>query len=99
MSKQMIEIDVPEGYEIYAQVQSTQYYTRVGSSSDVTIHFKKKETEFIEFKNYLAKDIDGSHYVSSIHNGDSGCGFGQDDPDFIKWLDFEWRKVVINDND
>lgn len=98
--KQTIEIDVPDGMEIFNVHESDvnvtekipQYHSKI-----INITFKKKEPEFIEVLEYLAmcgKDLTVG--VTII-----GCPKHSQPEEiekygnFVRWIDKEPRKVEI----
>lgn len=86
--KQMIEIDVPEGYE-FAEAQ------RIGDRHSL-IHFKKKEPEFIEVRDYLSKCHDGTLIKMTLNSYEFDIAKGiESQSTFIRWIDNEPRKVEI----
>lgn len=98
MTKQTIEIDVPEGYEL-VQVNN-QYRSNDPVTGEETLELilaiRKKEPEFIEVREYLHKGRQGYVLHNSIQRN-----FGPDAasiesmPHFITWLDDDWRKIYI----
>lgn len=96
MTKQTIEIDVPEGYEVDYHSQGGQYYTTDGSSIDITVNLKQKEREYIEVREYLHKGSNGYVLHNSIQkNLYQKASDIESLPHFIKWLDDDWRKIYL----
>lgn len=87
MPKQTIEIDVPEGYEI-GEIQ------RIGDTHSL-IYFKKKEPEYIEVREFLARAYDGVVVHYSAQKGISNTKSIEESTSFIRWIDQDWRKVEI----
>lgn len=96
MTKQTIEIDVPEGYEIDLISKSALNPGKEIPYFDITVYLKKKEPEFIEVREYLYRGVLGQVICSSIQkNLDQEIATIGSSPNFIKWLDEDWRKIYV----
>lgn len=98
MTKQTIEIDVPEGYEL-VQVNN-QYYDIDPMTGEETLELliaiREKEPEFIEVREYLHKGSNGYILHNSIQkNLHQKAADIEALPHFIKWIDQDWRKIYI----
>ena len=90
--KQTIEIDVPDGYDPVITPFSDTY----GNPATVLINFKKKEPEFIDVREYIAKAQCGEFYMDVLNKIQKltpeeieSC------ESFVRWIDQTWRKVEI----
>lgn len=91
MTKQTIEIDVPDGWEF-----DSTHTTIFDNEPDVLVFLKKKEPEFIEVREYLYRGVLGQVICSSIQkNLDQEIATIGSSPNFIKWIDQDWRKIYI----
>lgn len=95
MTKQTIEIDVPEGYEIDLISKSALNPGKEIPHFDITVYLKKKGPEFIEVREYLHRsDIYVLHnsIQKDLHQKASDI---ESLPGFIRWIDEDWRKIYI----
>ena len=89
MPKRMIEIDVPEGYEI---VEPTSH---IIDGDCYIMHIKKIGHEFIEVREYFLK-CDGIVKKGVLNKNEAyGAEDVESHPDFFKWIDVNWRKVDV----
>lgn len=92
MAKQTIEIDVPDGCEVDYLIPLWSYR----ETQDVRLFFKKKESEYLEVREFIARKQSGKIYVDSITRW-YHCTPEKAEklPGFVKWVDSDWRKVEI----
>ena len=98
MTKQTIEIDVPEGYEL-VQVNN-QYHDIDPITSEEKLKrllaIKKKEPEYLEVREYLHSGSNGYVLHNSIQkNLHQKASDIESLPGFIRWVDDDWRKIYI----
>ena len=89
--KQMIEIDVPDGYEFSSEFQGTD--ENGNFAERIIVILKKKEPKYIEVREYLYVNLVGDSLVG-VHNR---MGLPDDERlprGAIRWLG-DWRKVEI----
>ena len=97
-TKQTIEIDVPDGYEL-VQVNN-QYHDidpRTGEEMlKLILAIKEKELEFIEVREYLFVYREGRVLLGTVQKdlGDNAAT-RESSPHFIRWVDDDWRKIYI----
>lgn len=101
MTKQTIEIDVPEMYKLgFHNNNCNQYYgidPRTGEEMlKLILAIKEKELEFIEVREYLFTGWAGNILLETIQKdlGDNAATI-ESSPHFIKWIDDDWRKIYI----
>ena len=94
MTKQMIEIDVPEGYEVGGKCE---YYDSCTKKQWITLYLIKKKPEFIEVRDYLAFDYRGVPIKLTLNTDELHLAgaIESDDRAFIRWIDKEPRRVEI----
>ena len=96
MTKQTIEIDVPEGYEIDLISKSTLNPGKEIPYFDITVYLKKEELKYIEVREYLFIYGDGHILIGTVQKdlGDDAAT-RESSPHFIRWIDNDWRKIYI----
>lgn len=96
MTKQTIEIDVPDEYDIDNVLLCTSLMCDDNRDQFYRVQFKKKEPEYIEVREFLSKKRDGRLYLDSITNGHH-CTPEEAEklPGFVRWIDDDWRKIYI----
>lgn len=93
MPKQMIEIDVPDGYEFNSEFPGTD--ENGDFAERIIVILKKKEPKFIEVRDYLITTHDGITIHVSAQKGISDIKAIEEHIDFTRWIDHDWRKVEI----
>lgn len=94
MTKQTIEIDVPDGYEFSSAFPCTDANGEFTERILVTL--KKKEPEYFEVREFLFRSrLGGGVIVGVAQKGLESIKDREADKSFIKWVDSDWRKVEI----
>lgn len=96
MTKQTIEIDVPDGHDIDNVLLCTSLMGDDNRDQFYRVQFKKKEPEYLEVREYLHSGSNGYVLHNSIQkNLHQKASDIESLPGFIRWVDDDWRKIYI----